>query len=156
MKIRILLTLLLILVLVLGCISGYLIVQSVSSRKHFINDIYFRLTRIEEYLDELRQGNLSRKYLIADELLVLDTICDLQRINTNNKFYYENPGQFNRLGDNIQSGYYADAELEKVQHYLNEAITLLSGKAAGKENAQLSYQRISDILVDFFALINQL
>lgn len=121
----------------------------------FINNIYFRLIDVDKDLELLETGELDNCNRVVEQLSELNLVCSMQRDYTENLFYYELPGQFEKIGENIQLGKYSVEEVKQLRESIQEAIDELSADSGKVENDKLTYRQVSDILKRLFLKLEE-
>lgn len=114
------------------------VLDDARNRKQFINEVYFLLKDIDE-------GMENADY-VAEQFVILDVICDKQRTFTNGAFSYGPPGEFQKLGEQIQAGDYTDSDWLSLRENVQDVIKNLSAESGNSENEKLTYRQVSDIL----------
>lgn len=155
-KIKILVTMLVVLLLVMSVISVWSLGSYVKDRKLFINDVYNSLTIIHAELEEYSDVNAELLNRLAVEFAVLDKLCDTQRKHTNGAFYYENRGKFITIGERLTSGEYDEKEVKLLRNIFSDAVNGLADSSGKKENEHLSYKAVSKVLIEMFRKIDEL
>lgn len=117
--------------------------------------MYFRLIDIDKDLERFEMGDLDSPNEVVEQLLELDLICGMQRDYTDDSFYYELPGQFRKIGENMQLGKYSVEELKKIRESIQVAIDELSADSGKVENDKLTYRQVSDILKRLFLKLEE-
>lgn len=116
--------------------------------------MYFRLVDIDKDLELFETGELDNFNRVEEEFSELDLMCDMQSVYTNNSFYYV-PGQFEKIGENIQLGKYSVEEVKQLRESIQEAIDELSADSGKVENDRLTYRQVSDILKRLFIKLEE-
>ena len=144
-----------IVIITLCGILFFLMNHNSQNRKLFINHIYFRLIDIDKDLELLETGELDNRNRVVDQLSELNIICGMQRDYTDDLFYYELPGQFGKIGENMQLGKYSVEEVKQLRESIQEAIDELSADSGKVENDKLTYGQVSDILKSLFLKVEE-
>lgn len=149
-KTTLIISLLAVALIISSSLSVASVIHHIHQREIFINHLYYSLADVEGELDEFDGHDAVLTDRLAEELVLLDKLCDMQRIYTNGAFAYENRGGFYILSTSLRDGAYSEFEVIRLHGMLENTLNKLCASSGKNENKHLTYKQVSAILAGLF------